>query len=214
MVVHDRPCKYSVYLGSESKQLVSPWLVNHAVGFPSPWRTLIGSNQLWRINDSPYCWEYYPVCHTQLQSGILYSFCMFFCIKISDFCNFSFLKAIVVPKPDGQVCVSSLHHQSYYSGWLTAPDRLQMADLCSHARHGILMALLTHNFCSIFNVHPVIKLVGMCNTAREANSSHCYHMVFRRKKFTSETWVLAQRDLSQAQICRTPLSFQSSLSYQ
>ena len=32
----------------------SPRLVKREAGFPNPRRALIGSNQLWRANDSPY----------------------------------------------------------------------------------------------------------------------------------------------------------------
>ena len=35
-VVHAGPQKHSMYLESEPKKLDSPWLVNRAVGFPSP----------------------------------------------------------------------------------------------------------------------------------------------------------------------------------
>ena len=36
----------------------SPTLVKREAGFPNPWRVLIGSNQLWRVNGSPYYREY------------------------------------------------------------------------------------------------------------------------------------------------------------
>ena len=36
----------------------SPRLVKREAGFPNPRRALIGSNQLWRVNDSPYYREY------------------------------------------------------------------------------------------------------------------------------------------------------------
>ena len=45
----------SVYSGSEHNQFDSPRLVKHEAGFPN---TLIGSDQLWHVNDSPFCWEY------------------------------------------------------------------------------------------------------------------------------------------------------------
>ena len=32
----------------------SPKQVKREAGFPNPRRALIGSNQIWRINDSPY----------------------------------------------------------------------------------------------------------------------------------------------------------------
>ena len=44
----------SLYLGSEHSQFNSPRLVIREAGFPNPRRALIGSNQLWRVNDSPY----------------------------------------------------------------------------------------------------------------------------------------------------------------
>ena len=48
----------SLYSGSEHSQFNSPRLVNREAGFPNPRRALIGSNQLWRVNDSPYYREY------------------------------------------------------------------------------------------------------------------------------------------------------------
>ena len=36
----------------------SPRLVKREVAFPTPRRALVGSNQLWRVNDSPYYREY------------------------------------------------------------------------------------------------------------------------------------------------------------
>ena len=52
------PHSDSVYSGSEHRQFNSPRLVKRGVGFPNPRRALIGSNQLWRVNDSPYYREY------------------------------------------------------------------------------------------------------------------------------------------------------------
>ena len=52
------PHSDSFYSGSEHSQFNSPRLVKREAGFPNPRRTLIGSNQLWRINDSPYYREY------------------------------------------------------------------------------------------------------------------------------------------------------------
>ena len=54
----DRPHSESVYSGSEHRQFNSPRLVKREVGFPNSWGAPIGSNQLWRVNDSPYCREY------------------------------------------------------------------------------------------------------------------------------------------------------------
>ena len=48
------PHSDSVYSGSEHRQFNSPRLVKREAGFPWPRRALIGSNQVWRVNDSPY----------------------------------------------------------------------------------------------------------------------------------------------------------------
>ena len=48
------PHNDSVYLGSEHNQVDSPKLVKREAGFPNPRRALISSNQIWRVNDSPY----------------------------------------------------------------------------------------------------------------------------------------------------------------
>ena len=52
------PHSYSLYSGSEHNQFNSPRLVKRGAGFPNPRRALIGSNQLWRVNDSPYYREF------------------------------------------------------------------------------------------------------------------------------------------------------------
>ena len=52
------PHNDSVYSGSEHRQFNSPRLVNREAGFPNLWRALISSNQIWRVNDSPYYREY------------------------------------------------------------------------------------------------------------------------------------------------------------
>ena len=52
------PHSDSLYSGSEHRQFNSPRLVKREAGFPNPRRALIGSNQLWRVNDSPYYREY------------------------------------------------------------------------------------------------------------------------------------------------------------
>ena len=44
----------SLYSGSEHSQFNSPRLVKREAGFPNQRRALIGSNELWRVNDSPY----------------------------------------------------------------------------------------------------------------------------------------------------------------
>ena len=48
------PHSDSLYSGSEHSQFNSPRLVKREAGFPNPRRALIGSNQLWRVNDSPH----------------------------------------------------------------------------------------------------------------------------------------------------------------
>ena len=57
------PHSDSVYSGSEHRQFNSPRLVKREAGFPNPRRALIGSNQLWRVNDSPYYREF-KMTHT------------------------------------------------------------------------------------------------------------------------------------------------------
>ena len=52
------PHSDGIYLGSEHHQFDSPRQVKREAGFPNPWQALIGSNHLWRINDSPYYREY------------------------------------------------------------------------------------------------------------------------------------------------------------
>ena len=52
------PHSDSLYSGSEHSQFNSPRLVKRDAGFPNSRRALIGSNQLWRVNDSPYYREY------------------------------------------------------------------------------------------------------------------------------------------------------------
>ena len=48
------PHSNSFYSGSEHSQFNSPKLVMREAGFPNSRRALIGSNQLWRVDDSPY----------------------------------------------------------------------------------------------------------------------------------------------------------------
>ena len=69
------PHNDSLYPGSEHSQFNSPRLVKHEAGFPKPRRALIGSNQLWRVNDSPYYREYEF-------SFILFDLCLFITIFI------------------------------------------------------------------------------------------------------------------------------------
>ena len=52
------PHNDSVYSGSEHPKFNSPRLIKREAGFPNPRRALLGSNQLWRVNDSPYYREY------------------------------------------------------------------------------------------------------------------------------------------------------------
>ena len=47
-----------VYWGNEHNQFDSLRLVKREVGFSNPRQVLIGSNQLWRVNDSPYYREF------------------------------------------------------------------------------------------------------------------------------------------------------------
>ena len=68
------PHSDSLYSGSEHSHFNSPRLVKREAGLPNPRRALIGSNQLWRVNDSPYyrelqqlpcfgtLWHIYKVC--------------------------------------------------------------------------------------------------------------------------------------------------------
>ena len=53
------PHSDSLYSGSEHSQFNSPRLVKREAGSPNPRRALIGSNQLWGFNDSPYYREYH-----------------------------------------------------------------------------------------------------------------------------------------------------------
>ena len=59
------PHSSSLYSGGEYSQFNSPRLVKREAGFPNPRRALIGSNQLWRVNDSPYYreLELYKIMH-------------------------------------------------------------------------------------------------------------------------------------------------------
>ena len=52
------PHSDSLYSGSKHSQFNSPRLVKREAGFPNSRRALIGSNQLWRVNDSPYYQEF------------------------------------------------------------------------------------------------------------------------------------------------------------
>ena len=52
------PHSDNLYSGSEHSQFNSPRLVKREAGFPNPRRALIGSNQLWCVNHSPYYREY------------------------------------------------------------------------------------------------------------------------------------------------------------
>ena len=63
------PHSDSVYSGSEHRQFNSPRLVKREAGFPNPRRALIGSNQLWRVNDSPYYREYNLLDYSQCVWG-------------------------------------------------------------------------------------------------------------------------------------------------
>ena len=52
------PHSDSLYSGSEHSQFNSPRPIKRETGFPNQRRALIGSNHLWRVNDSPYYREY------------------------------------------------------------------------------------------------------------------------------------------------------------
>ena len=69
------PHSDSLYAGNEHSQFSSLRLVKREAGFPNPRQALIGSNQLWRINDSPYYRELWSIrecyqdslwCYTKL----------------------------------------------------------------------------------------------------------------------------------------------------
>ena len=60
----------SVYSGSEHRQFNSPRQVKREAGFPNPRRALIGSNQLWRVNDSPYYRELPSDLYTRRQNHV------------------------------------------------------------------------------------------------------------------------------------------------
>ena len=62
------PHSDSVYSGSEHRQFNSPRLVKREVGFPNPRQALIGSNQLWRVNDSPYYREFHRITGVRTNS--------------------------------------------------------------------------------------------------------------------------------------------------
>ena len=65
------PHSDSLYSGSEHSQFNSPRLVKREAGFPNPRRALIGSNQLWRVNDSPY-YRKFCVMSWIVPSSLLY----------------------------------------------------------------------------------------------------------------------------------------------
>ena len=54
MIVHDMVYMRRACSGSERKQFDSQGLDKHEMGFPKPGKALIGSDQLWCFNDSPY----------------------------------------------------------------------------------------------------------------------------------------------------------------
>ena len=78
------PHSDSLYSGSEHSQFNSPRLVKREAGFPNPRRALIGSNQLWRVNDSPYYREY-VYFHTDLNSAL--HFCNIILLILYTLCN-------------------------------------------------------------------------------------------------------------------------------
>ena len=52
------PHSNSIYSGSEHRRFNSPRLVKREVGFSNPRHALIGSKQLWHVDDLPYYREY------------------------------------------------------------------------------------------------------------------------------------------------------------
>ena len=92
------PHSDSLYSGSEHSQFNSPRLVKREAGFPNPRRALIGSNQLWRVNDSPY--------YRELQSGhdalclfFVYVFFFFFSIAlfvVGVICKLVDIKSVIM----------------------------------------------------------------------------------------------------------------------
>ena len=81
------PHSDSLYSGSEHCQFNSPRLVKREAGFPNPRRALIGSNQLWRVNDSAYYREYFIsfAHYIRHQRGILWKLCTGNCHKNVEF---------------------------------------------------------------------------------------------------------------------------------
>ena len=65
------PHSDSLYSGNEHSQFNSPMLVKREAGFPNPRRALIGSNQLWRVNDSPYYRELFSNSWYRIIAGVL-----------------------------------------------------------------------------------------------------------------------------------------------
>ena len=53
----------SVYSGTQHRQFNSPRLVKGEASFPNPQWALIGSNHLWRVNDSPHYQEFVIETH-------------------------------------------------------------------------------------------------------------------------------------------------------
>ena len=64
------PHSDSLYSGSEQCQFNSPRLVKREAGFPNPRRALIGSNQLWRVNDSAYFWEFSQIFRASISQSL------------------------------------------------------------------------------------------------------------------------------------------------
>ena len=76
------PHSDSVYSGSEHRQFNSPRLVKREAGFPNPRRALIGSNQLWRVNDSPHYREYTTHLALALVGKLKGVICAYFRVKL------------------------------------------------------------------------------------------------------------------------------------
>ena len=75
------PHSDSLYSGSEHIQFNSPRPVKREVGFPDSWWALIGSNQLWHVNDSPY---YLALWRTATGDAVLERSIENRCIKNSE----------------------------------------------------------------------------------------------------------------------------------
>ena len=137
----------SVDSGSEPKQLDSPSLVKHAVGFPSQQRTLIGSNQLWRAIDSPYSTENYKH-HGGYQVKVLYRRCTY--------------KKCRIPRP---------HRRAIVRIWKQMPAIYQECTVHRDVyHHHIHNTLQNYKLCALIisnsNLYPMPLSFLCCITCR------------------------------------------------